>query len=379
MLRLPPFRYHRPRTVEAAVSLLHEHGTDAMPIAGGTDLMPNMKHRLFTPAHIVSLNGISAMRGIEVTSDRGTTGGGNASSGDRASGGVSSDTTLRIGALETLADISANPLVRRHCNGLATAAGLVAGPQLRNMGTIGGNVCLDTRCTYYNQTEFWRSALGYCLKKDGDVCHVTKVGRKCVAAHSADTPPNLIALGATFTLTGPTGTREIAASDFFITDGIWNTRRDSDEILTEIRIPLMGPASNGRESRVDGARIARSGRGPGPNGRRLRRRSAYRKLRQRNSIDFPLLSVAVAGDFAEDGTVVEIRGVVSALGARPRVLAGWDEIAAGERLGNELIGALAERARAQCRPLDNIIVDSDWRRAMVPVYVRRALGDLTGG
>ena len=350
MLRLPPFQYHRPRTVDEAVSLLSEHGPDAMPIAGGTDLMPNMKHRLFTPAHVVSLNGIDAMRGIEAI-----------------------DTTLRIGALEKLADVAVNALVRRHCIGLATAAGLVAGPQLRNMGTIGGNVCLDTRCTYYNQTEFWRSALGYCLKKDGDVCHVTKVGRKCVAAHSADTPPNLIALGATLTLVGPSGSREIAASDFFITDGIWNTRRASDEILTEIRIPLMGPASNGHGGVLDSVNDRL---GPDTNG--LQRRSAYRKLRQRNSIDFPLLSVAVAGDFDENGTVTGLAGVVSALGARPRVLAGWDEIAVGERLGNEVIGALAERARAQCRPLDNIIVDTEWRRAMVPVYVRRALGDLAG-
>ncbi len=349
MLRLPPFRYHRPGTVEEAVALLHEHGPDAMPIAGGTDLMPNMKHRLFTPAHVVSLNGIGAMRGIGV-----------------------SGATLRIGALETLHDISTNPLVRGHFPGLATAAGQVAGPQLRNMGTIGGNVCLDTRCTYYNQTEFWRGALGYCLKKDGDICHVTRVGRKCVAAHSADTPPNLIALGASLSLTGPADTREIDAADFFITDGIWNTRRASDEILTEIRIPLMGPVSNRRGGDRDNGRLR-------PNARGVHRRSAYRKLRQRNSIDFPLLSVAVVGDFEQDGTVAGLTGVVSALGARPRILAGWDEIAVGERLGPRVIEALAERARAQCRPLDNIIVDAEWRRAMVPVQVRRALEELAGG
>ena len=353
MLRLHPFRYHRPRTVEEAVALLGEHGDDAMPIAGGTDLMPNMKHRLFTPAHVVSLNGIAAMRGIEVVR-----GGG-----------------LRIGALETLADVSAHPLVRRHFAGLASAAGLVAGPQLRNMGTIGGNVCLDTRCTYYNQTEFWRGALGYCLKKDGDVCHVTKVGRKCVAAHSADTPPNLIALDATFTLTGPAGTRDLTAADFFVTDGIWNTRRAPDEVLTEIRLPLVA-------ARADGSRGGGSAMdvpAPAADGGRRHRRSAYRKLRQRNSIDFPLLSVAVAGDFEEDGTVARLTGVVSALGSRPRVLGGWDGIAAGRRLGAEVIDALADRARAQCRPLDNIIVDAEWRRAMVPVQVRRALCELAGG
>ena len=329
MLRLHPFRYHRPDTVEEAVALLAGFGEGAMPMAGGTDLMPNMKHRLFTPGHIVSLNRIAAMRGVAL-----------GPSGNH----------LRIGALETLADVSANPLVRRYFPGLADAAGLVAGPQLRNMGTIGGNVCLDTRCTYYNQTEFWRGALGYCLKKDGTVCHVTKVGKKCVAAHSADTPPNLIALGATLSLVGPGGAREVSAADFFVTDGIWNTRRAPDEILTGIRIPLGGPG----------------------------RRSAYRKLRQRHSIDFPLLSVAVAGDLDENGVVERIGGVVSALGARPRVLAGWDEIAVGGQLGGGVIDALADRAYAQCRPLENIIVDAEWRRAMVRVYVRRALAELAG-
>ena len=327
MLRLHPFRYHRPDSVEGAVALLAEFGDDAMPIAGGTDLMPNMKHRLFTPGHVVSLNGIGAMRGIGFNA-----------AGDR----------LRIGALEKLADVSSHPAVRSRCPGLAEAAGLVAGPQLRNMGTIGGNVCLDTRCTYYNQTEFWRAALGYCLKKDGTVCHVTRVGRKCVAAHSADTPPNLIALGASLSLTGPGGTREIDAGDFFVTDGILNTRRAPDEIVTEIMIPVTNS----------------------------RHRSTYRKLRQRNSIDFPLLSVAVAGEFEDDGTVAGLTGVVSALGARPRVLAGWTEIAAGERLGGRVIEALAERAWSQCRPLENIIVDAEWRRAMVPVFVKRALEGL---
>ncbi len=303
--------------------MLDELGPDALPMAGGTDLMPNMKHRLFTPEHVVALNGIEAMRGVD--------GGGKAGS-------------LRIGALETLHSVSVHPAVRRHLPGLAQAAGSVAGPQHRNVGTLGGNICLDTRCTYYNQTEFWRRALGYCLKKDGTVCHVTKVGRKCVAAHSADTPPSLMALGAKFTLAGPRGTREIDAANFFVADGVLNTRRARNEILTEVTIPVFAG-----------------------------RRSAYRKLRQRNAIDFPLLSVAVVADFQEDGIVASLKGVVSALGARPRMLTGWEEMAAGHRLDPGLVQALAERAGAQCRPLDNMIVDPQWRRAMVPVYVRRAL------
>ncbi len=327
MLRLHPFRYHRPGTVGEATELLANFGAEAMPIAGGTDLMPNMKHRLFTPGHLVSLNRIAALRGIHLDA-----------AGAR----------LRIGATETLADIASNPLVQQRLPALATAAGLVAGPQLRNMGTIGGNICLDTRCTYYNQTEFWRAALGYCLKKNGTVCHVTRVGKKCVAAHSADTPPVLIALGATLVLAGALGTREMAANDFFVADGIRNTRRAHGEVLAEIRIPLAGP----------------------------RRRSAYRKLRQRGSIDFPLLSVAVVCDFDESGAVERIRGVVSALGARPRLLSGWDGIAVGSALDNGVIDALAERAHAQCRPLENAIVDAEWRRAMVPVQVRRALREV---
>ena len=341
MLRLHPFRYHRPATVDEAVALLARHGPDAMPIAGGTDLMPNMKHRLFTPGHVVSINGIDAMRGIGFVDGQGNEG-----------NGSRPGRWLRIGALETLAEVARHPTVRRRFPALADAAGLVAGPQLRNMGTIGGNVCLDTRCTYYNQTEFWRRALGCCLKKDGDTCHVTKVGKKCVAAHSADTPPNLVALGAKLVLVGPSGSRQIDAADFFVTDGIWNTRRAPNELLTELLLPVP-PDSNPT------------------------RRSAYRKLRQRKSIDFPLLSVAVAGDFDENGTLERIVGVVSALGARPRVLTGWNKLAAGKRLGTGLVERLAERAWEQCRPLENMIVEAEWRRAMVRVYVKRALEGLT--
>jgi 4-hydroxybenzoyl-CoA reductase subunit beta len=322
MLRLPPFRHHRPDTVAQAVSLLAEYAGDVMPMAGGTDLVPNMKHRLFTPGHVVALKGIEEMRGIHREGDE-----------------------IVIGAGETLTAVAANPLVRLELPALADAAEHVAGPQLRNMATIGGNLCLDTRCTYYNQTEFWRSALGYCLKKDGDVCHVTRVGKKCVAAHSADTPPVLMTLDAVADLVGPEGERTIAVRDFFVTDGIWNTKRQPGELVARIRIPVPS------ENTV----------------------MAYRKLRQRKSIDFPLLTVAVAAERDGGGVVSAIRGVVTGLGSRPRELTGWEEIAAGSALTEEVIDALSERAYQQCRPLENIIVDPDWRRGMVPVQVRRAL------
>lgn len=322
MLRLPPYRYHRASTVAEAVSLMGEHAENAMYIAGGTDLVPNMKHRLFEPGHLIALKGIDEMGGI---SER--------------------DGHLRIGASETLTAVAMSEHVQSSFPALAEAASHVAGPQLRNAATIGGNVCLDTRCTYYNQTAFWREALGYCLKKDGDVCHVTKTGRKCVAAHSADTPPVLMTLGATATLVGPDGSREVPVRDFFVADGIANTRRAPDEILTELRIPLEAAA----------------------------RRQAYTKLRQRRSIDFPLLTIAISADIDDDGTVRSIDGVVTGLGSRPRVLAKWGEVAEGRNLDDEVIDELAARAYKQCHPLENIIVDPEWRRAMVPVYVRRAL------
>lgn len=322
MLRLPPYRYHRPRSLEEALDLLGTHGGRALPIAGGTDVIPNMKHRLLEPEHLVALKGLPELSGVRQEDGR-----------------------LVVGAAASLTSVALHPLVRQWFPSLAEAAAHVAGPQLRNMGTLGGNLCLDTRCTYYNQTAFWRQALGYCLKKDGDVCHVTRVGKKCVAAHSADTPPVLMTLDAAVELAGPAGRREVAVDDFFVPDGIRNTRRAPGEVVTCIRIPLPEPGL----------------------------RTGYAKLRQRQAIDFPLLTVAVAAAMEGGGRVRSIRGVVTALGARPRELDGWNDLAAGELLGDDVVDALAERAHKQCHPLENIIVDPDWRRAMVPVFVRRAL------
>jgi CO/xanthine dehydrogenase FAD-binding subunit len=185
------------------------------------------------------------------------------------------------------------------------------------------------------------------LKKDGDVCHVTKVGKKCVAAHSADTPPVLMTLGATVDLTSAEGTRSVGIAEFFIADGIHNTVRRPNEIVTAVRIALP-PAST---------------------------RTAFIKMQQRQAVDFPLLNIAVAADM--DGTAVRsMRMVVSSLGSRPREVTGLEKVTAGRSLDAETIQAIADRAHQQCHPLENIIVDPDWRRAMVPVYVKRALYDL---
>ncbi len=324
MLRLPPFEYHRPVTVGEAAGLLDELGASAMLIAGGTDVIPNMKHRLHEPAHLVSLRRIEALRGIEVEDD-----------------------TLVLGAGATLAEVADHPLVRTHVPALAAAAGQVAGPQLRSMGTLGGNLCLDTRCTYYNQSYFWRRSLGFCLKKDGDTCHVTGVGTKCVAAHSADTPPVLWVLGARAELVSVAGERTVPVEELFVADGIHNTVLEPGEIVTRVRVPLPSAGV----------------------------RMAFRKLRPRSSIDFPVLNLAVSAEL-EGGRIRGVRLVVSGLGSRPREVTGLEELE-GASLDDEAVEAIALQAHKQCRPLTNSIVDPEWRRAMVPVYVRRALDELS--
>jgi 4-hydroxybenzoyl-CoA reductase subunit beta len=332
MLRLHEYRYHRPSTLAEALDLLHGR-EDAAPIAGGTDLMPNMKHRLFTPRHLVGLKGVAEMQGVAFLDE-----------------GDAGARQLSVGAAVTLAELSRDPRVRRLFPSLSAAAGRVAGPQVRNQGTLGGNLCLDTRCTYYNQSLFWRQALGFCLKKDGEVCHVTRVGKKCVAAHSADTPPVLITLGAVVELASAEGVRTVPVEGFFVADGKWNTVRRPGELVVRVRIPLPSP----------------------------RLRTAYQKVRQRNAVDFPLLSIALAAEVAEDDTVESMSLVVSALGARPRTVTGLEKVAVGRRVA-EAAEAAAQQAYKQCHPLENIIVDPEWRRAMVPVYVRRAVEELARG
>jgi 4-hydroxybenzoyl-CoA reductase subunit beta len=325
MLRLHPYVYHRPRALEEALELLERYAGDVLPIAGGTDLVPNMKHKLFTPGHLVALRGLPELRGIELR-----------------------DGHLRIGAVESLHDLSVHPLLREHAPALATACAAVSGPQLRRMGTIGGNVCLDTRCTYYNQTLFWRKALGYCLKKDGEICHVVPGGTRCVAAHSADTPPVLMALGASVDIAGPEGLRSMPLSRLFTSNGIWNRRMEATEIVVAVDVPL--PSADLRMS--------------------------FQKLRPRGSIDFSLVNLAVVARLDGEGVVMELEMVISALGSYPRRIGKVEEAAAGNRLTASVIDAVAEQAFRQCHPLENITTDAEWRRAMVPVLVRRALKEI---
>src|SRR6266478_4043663 len=266
MMRLPPFTYLAPVSVVDAVKLIADHGPEAMLVAGGTDLYPNMKRRQLEPTVLVGLRGIRDMIGV-----RG-----------------SAKAAMTIGAGTILSPVSKHAEIVRSYPALATAAGLVSSPQLRNMATIGGNVCVDTRCNYYNQSYQWRKAIGFCMKKDGDICLVAPGSSRCWAVSSSDTAPVLWALGARVRLIGAGGERTVPMPALYRDDGIEYLAKRPDEVVTDILLPA-----------ADGWR------------------SAYLKLRRRGSFDFPVLGVAVAARM--DGDLVrEARIVLGAVASLPR-------------------------------------------------------------
>lgn len=329
MLPLPVFDYHRPQTLSEALDLLGKLGEKARIIAGGTDVLPNMKQGLFDPEHVISIARLSELRGISIESQT-----------------QDEPQRLVIGAGMRLSEIEAHPDVEHTAPALAQAASLVGGPHHRAMGTLGGNICLDTRCRYYNQTYFWRKSLGFCLKKDGTLCHVVQGGRKCVAAASNDTAPALIALGASIHTLGPKGERRIFAGDFYTADGIQNTVLEPGELVVRVSVPIQKG-----------------------------RKSSFEKLRKRGAIDFPLLSIAarIDEDPQNSSNIISADLVVSALGARPRRIRAASQ---GDILGAgraQLPGLLADAAYAECKPLSNIDEDTEWRREMVRVLSRKAL------
>jgi 4-hydroxybenzoyl-CoA reductase subunit beta len=326
MMRLPPFEYRAPVSVADAVKLMGDHGPDAMLVAGGTDLYPNMKRRQFEPKVLVGLRGIRELVGIR---------------GSAATG-------LVIGSGTTLTVTAAHAEVAAHYPALATAAGLVSTPQLRNMGTLGGNVCVDTRCNYYNQSYQWRKAVDFCMKKDGEICLVAPGSPRCWAVSSSDTAPVLWSMGATVTLSGPGGERRIPIAGLYQDDGIVYLSKRPDEVLTEIALPPAGDL-----------------------------RSAYLKLRRRGSFDFPVLGVAAA--LRMDGDVVrEARIVLGAVASLPREAVEAGALLAGRRLTAELIDEAAGVASRPSKPLDNTDLTHPYRKKMTRVFVTRALRRLAG-
>jgi 4-hydroxybenzoyl-CoA reductase subunit beta len=318
VLRLPRFRYLRPKSAREAADMAAELGPRAMFVAGGTDLFPKLKRRQFEVEALIGLDFLA--REIHSGSDE-----------------------TEVGAGVTLATASTDPALNESFTGYAQAAGLVSSPPLRNAGTIGGNLCVDTRCNYYDMTYEWRKAIGFCMKKDGDICLVAPSSPRCWAVSSSDTGPMAMALEGLVTLAGPGGERELPVSALYRDDGIDYMAKQPSEVVTNLRLPVI----KGNQT-------------------------AYVKLRRRGSIDFPIAGAAVA--LQMDGeTVTRCRIVLSAVASHPLEARAADEFLTGKALDAETLKEVAEIAAKPAKPLDNADLTHFWRKRMVRVVVEQAI------
>lgn len=328
MLRLPGFNFIAPTSLREIVAVLADQQQAAMLVAGGTDVYPKLKRRQFMPSTLVSVRKVQGLTDVR----------GSAKAG------------LTLGACVTLSQLAANDEICGHYGGLAASAGAVSTPVLRNMGTLGGNLCLDTRCNYYDQTHEWRQAIGWCKKAPGPglvsdqvPCRVAPASPKCLAVSSTDTAPMLIALGAQVTLLSAKGERTIPLEHLYHNDGMRFLSKQPDELLTYVHLP---PA--------DGVR------------------SAYLKLRRRGAFDFPVLGAAVA--VRMDGSMVrQARVALGGVASCPILVEAAGQAMVGKRLCEETIEAAAQAAFGPAKPMDNTDYALFYRKKMVPVYVTRAI------
>ncbi|MCU1308647.1 MAG: 4-hydroxybenzoyl-CoA reductase beta subunit [Acidobacteriaceae bacterium] len=321
-MSLPTFKLLRPRTVEEAVGMLHRYQDDIQICAGGTDLLPSMKQRLFTPKFLMDIRGIEGLERIRVTPGLG----------------------VELGALTTLSAVEDSGFIHRHYSVLHEAVKTVASPILRNMGTMGGNICLDTRCLWYNQSLQWRKSCGFCIKKDGDLCHVAPGGKKCWAAFSADTPAALLCLGAEVNIASPSGFRRMPIADLYTNDGVNRIKLAKNEMITSIYLPEASAGYQG----------------------------AYKKLRIRGSIDYPLAGVAVA--LKKKGKIIEDAKVaITGVNPAPHLVPDALHALIGREVNEHAATVVGELASQVAKPLTTSLLTPEYRREMIRVYTKRAV------
>ena len=330
MLRLPPLAFRQPASLDEALVILAGEGPAARLVAGGTDLLPNMKRRHQQATTLVSLMSLPGLSGVVDGNGSG----------------------LRVGATTTLSAVTEHAAVRARYPALARAIESISSPPLRNMGTLGGNLCLDTRCTYYNQTEEWRRSIDYCMKEQGKICWVATSSPRCWAHSASDAAPMLCALGATVRLASRDGERELPLAALYRDDGIDYLTKRPDEVLVDVRVPAASDAAHCR--------------------------TAFWKLRRRGSIDFAVLSVAAAVWVGPDGVVERASIWLGAVGSSPRDAAPAAASLVGARLDADSIIRAAELAKKTATPMDNTDFQTQWRKAVVGRYVEAALGECGG-
>ncbi|MBI2953889.1 MAG: FAD binding domain-containing protein [Chloroflexi bacterium] len=321
-MQLPRFDFIQPATIDEACSLLDERKGDATVLAGGTDLLIELRRRLRKPGCVI---GLKEMRGLDyIQKDDG---------GD-----------LRIGALARLQWIESSPIIAEEYPALAQATRLVAVPPIRRVATIGGNLSLDTRCIYYNQSEFWRSAQADCIKLGGDICHAVPKGRRCLAVCQSDLAPVLMALGASVKIVSAEAERTVALADFFTGKGEKPNVLAPGELLAEVIIPS------------DGQRAA-----------------VYEKLRIREGMDFPLAGIVVSLGTDGQGAAAGARIVLSAVGPAPTRIVEAEGLLEGKRIDDDLLEQVAQVMFERAHPVANLAMDPWYRRKMVKVLTKRAV------
>jgi 4-hydroxybenzoyl-CoA reductase subunit beta len=320
-MSLSEFQLARPRNLPGALAYLADHAVNIRVLAGGTDLLPSMRQKLFEPEHVLDLRQIPELKGLRETKQG-----------------------IEIGALTTLHEIEHSALLRERYTVLVEAARTVASPLIRHMGTIGGNICLDTRCLWYNQSLTWRKSCGFCIKKDGDLCHVAPGGTKCWAAFSADTPPALLCLNAEIEIASASATRRILLRDLYTGEGDSYRKLQPSELVTKIILPH---ASSGY-------------------------RGTYRKLRVRGSIDYPLAGVAVTVK-QTNGHIDDIQVALTAVNPAPVLVPGLTTLLSNGRIDNNAAEHAGELASRAAKPLTTSALTPEYRREMIRVFTRRAL------
>jgi 4-hydroxybenzoyl-CoA reductase subunit beta len=335
---LPQFALVRPRTLDDIVKAFAEH-PDGRLVGGGTDLVVNIRRGIVAPPVLIDVNHVAELRTIAADAE-----------------------TIEIGASVTLAELAAHPQVVRHYPVLAQAAACIAGPTHRNMGTVGGNLCLDTRCLFYNQSEWWRAANNHCLKTTGDICHVAPKSRGiCFATFSGDLAPALLTLGAEVDLAGPQGKRTIPLSELYI--GYSRQDQPITETLGDGKYYL---ALRGGEF----VTAVRARNTPGL-------RSAYDKIRIRRSIEYPVTGVAVALR-REGDALADLRVAFTGTNPRPVLLAGTDALTGGA-LDARVFKGLDELVRDQIMSMKTTFTPGHYRRRVAGVLARRLVARLFAG
>jgi 4-hydroxybenzoyl-CoA reductase subunit beta len=319
---LPQFRLAKPRNLAEATAMLASDA-NARVLAGGTDLVANLRDGLGAPSTLVDLGAIDELATLRADAQG-----------------------IRIGARVTLARLAADAQIGTLAPAIAQAAASIAGPAHRSVATVGGNLCLDTRCVFYNQSEWWRRANGFCLKYRGDVCHVAPQGKSCQAAYSGDLAPALLALDAEVEIAAAGGSRRIPLADLYVENGAAHLALQAGEIVAAVQVPTLG----------------------------ARLRSAYRKARVRGAIDFPLAGVAAAVS-VEAGLLRSLRLAITGTNARPFVLQGVEKLI-GKAADDAALAAIGNLVQHQVRPLRTTVTAANYRRQVASILAQRLVREL---